>query len=152
MKANDALAWQQGKDYGIADINNSKPIENNIWRLPENGEPVYYDQSIVGTLIAFDSQWIDYVNNGNKSVLDLLKKDSEAYRKVASFSGVGKIKETFNLLEIGEIRKGSAGFYVWTHEEIQVTEGGKTKDKKIQLDLLSRAVEGKMKIVNYYKY
>jgi len=152
VRANDALAWQQGKDYGIEDLNNSKPITNNIWKLPENGEPVYYDRSIVGTIIAFDSQWIDYVNSGNKSVLDLLKKDSAAYKKVTNFSGVGKIKETFKLLEIGEIRQGAAGFYVWTHEEIQVTEGGKTRDKKYNWIYYLEPAEGKMKIVDYYRY
>ena len=152
VKANDALAWQQGKNYGIADLNNSKPIENNVWQTPENGEPVYFDQSVVGTVIAFDSQWIDYVNSGNKNVLELLKKDSEAYRKTANFSRIGKIKETFKLLEIGEIRQGADGFYVWAHEEIQVTENGKATDKKFNWIYYLEPQDGKMKIVNYYRF
>jgi hypothetical protein len=150
VKGNDALAWQKGKNYGIADLNNSKPIENNVWQSPEKGEPVYYDESVVGAVIAFDSQWIDYVNGGNKNVLNLLKKDSEAYRKTTNFSRLGKIKETFSLLEIGEIRQGSNGFYVWAHEEIRVTENGKATDKKYNWIYYLEPEEGKMKIVNYY--
>jgi len=150
VKANEALIYQAGKDYGLVDINNSKPITNNIWQTPEKADPVYYDKSVVGTIIAFDSQWIDYVNGGSKSVLDLLKKDSEAYRKTANFSKIGKIKETFKLLEIGEIRQGSKGFYIWVHEELQITENGTTVNKKYNWVYYLEPVDGKMQIVNYF--
>lgn len=152
VKANEALAYKTGTNYGQPDINNSKPIANNIWLTPETGEPIYYDKSIVGAIIAFDSQWIDYVNNGNKGVMDLLKKDSEAYRKAVSFSKVGKIKETFKLLEIGEIRQGADGFYVWAHEEIQITEKGKTTNQKYNWIYYLEPIDGKMQIVNYFKF
>ncbi len=152
VKAGDSLTYQAGKDYGSKDINNSKPIENNVWNQPENGEPVYYDRSVVGTVIAFDSQWIDYVNGGGKSVFDLVKKDSGAYRKLTAFSKAGKVKETFKLLEIGEIRQGEKGFYVWTHEEIQVTEKGKTTNSKYNWIYYLEPSEGKMQIVNYFKF
>lgn len=150
VKANEALTYQAGKDYGLADINNSTPITNNIWQTPETADPIYYDESIVGTIIAFDSQWIDYVNGGSKSVLDLLKKDSKAYQKTANFSKIGKIKETFKLLEIGEIRQGSKGFYVWVHEELQITERGTTAEKKYNWIYYLEPVDGKMQIVNYF--
>lgn len=152
VKANEALVYRQGTDYGLSDINNSKPIVNNIWQTPENGEPVYYDKSVVGAIIAFDSQWIDYVNGGSKSVMELVKKDSKAYQNAASFSKIGKIKETFKLLEIGEIRQGANGFYVWVHEEIQITEKGKTADKKYNWIYYLEPTDGKMQIVNYFKF
>jgi hypothetical protein len=152
VKANEALVYRQGTDYGQTDINNSKPIVNNIWQTPENGEPVYYDKSVVGAIIAFDSQWIDYVNGGSKSVMELVKKDSKAYQNAVSFSKIGKIKETFKLLEIGEIRQGANGFYVWVHEEIQITEKGKTADKKYNWIYYLEPTDGKMQIVNYFKF
>lgn len=152
VKANESLAYRPGTDYGQADINNSKTITNNIWQTPENGEPVYYDKAIAGAIIAFDSQWIDYVNEGNQSALELLKKDSEAYRKAISFSKVGKVKETFKLLEIGEIRQGADGFYLWAHEEIQITEKGKTTNQKYNWIYCLEPIDGKMQIVNYFKF
>ena len=151
VKANTALAYVPGKNYGLSDINNSKPITNNIWLAPEGGEPVYYDKSVVGTVIAFDSQWIDYVNGSDKSVLDLLKKDSKAYQQTLTYSKVGKVKETFKLLEIGEIRQGAKGFYVWAHEEISITEKGTTADKAYNWIYYLEPSDGKMLIVNYFK-
>lgn len=148
---NDSLVFDSSKDYGIADLNQSKSIENNIW-MEKDGQTVYYDQSIVGTIIAFDSQWIDYVNSGNKAVLSLLKKDSPAYKKAVGFTKVGKIKEIFNVLEIGEIRQGSDGFYVWVHEEIEITEKGVTTAKKYNWIYYLEPVDGNLNIVNYFKF
>lgn len=145
----DALQWEETHNYGIDDLNKSNPIENNIWYITEAGEPIYYDQAIVGTLISFDSLWIDYINNGDKSVLDLLKSNSKAYNKVASFSKVGKISEVFKSLSIGEIRQGSVGFYVFTEEQIQVTENGKTRVDSYDWVYYLEPVDGEMKIVNY---
>lgn len=152
VKANEELAWQSGKNYGLSDINSSVPITNNIWQAPETGDPVYYDKSIVGAVIGFDSKWIDYVNSGDKGVLDFLKKDSEAYKNTLAYKKVGKIKETFKLLEIGEIRQGSKGYYVWVHEEIQIAENGTTTNKKYNWIYSLEPVDGKMKIVNYLKF
>ena len=148
---NDQLVFDSSKDYGITDLNNSKPIDNNIW-MEKDGQTVYYDQSIVGTLIAFDSQWIDYVNNGNKAVLSLLKKDSPAYKNASGFSKIGKIKEAFKRLEIGEIRQGQNGFYVWAHEEIEIVEKGVTTAKKYNWIYYLEPVDGNLNIVNYFKF
>lgn len=152
VKANTSLAYQEGRDYGLKDINQSKPIENNIWMTTDGGETTYYDKSVVGTVIAFDSQWIDYVNRGSKGALNLIKKDSPAYKKTISFSKAGKISENFRILEIGEIRQGSKGFYVWVHEEIQITEKGSTKSQKYNWIYYLEPVDGKMNIVNYFKF
>ena len=75
-------------------------------------------------LISFDSQWTDYVNGGSDAVIDLTKYGSKAYRDATTYSKVGKIKESFDLLQIGDIQKGSEGYYVWTYEEITQTSGG----------------------------
>lgn len=152
VKSNSSLSYVEGNDYGLADINKSQAITNNIWFTKENGEAVYYDASIIGTLISFDSQWIDYVNEGDKKVLDLLKKDSKAYNNAVNFSKVGKIKETFKLLELGEIRQSEKGFYAWVHEEIQIEEGGKATDIKYNWIYYLEPDNGQMKIVNYYKF
>ena len=149
IQANTQLGYVEGKDYGLTDLNNSKPIANNVWLTPENGAPVYYDQSVVGTVIAYDSLWIDYVHGTNKNILDVLKKDSKAYVNTLAYKKIGKVKETFKLLEIGEIRQGAEGFYVWAHEEIQVTELGTTADKSYNWIYYLEPENGQMNIVNY---
>lgn len=152
VRANDKLKFVQGKDYGIADINQSMPIMNNVWSAPKEGSPVYFDHEIVGTLMAFDSQWVDYVNGGSDAVLQLVKTGSQAERNAKTFSKVGKIKETFNLLEIGEIRKGETCYYVWCHEEILITEGSQSTGKTYNWIYSLEPIGEKMQIVNYYQF
>jgi hypothetical protein len=152
VKSNSSLAYNSNNDYGNADINQSKPIENNIWYTEENGKVVYLDESIVGTLIAFNSQWIDYVNEEKREVFKLIKKDSTAYKNAINFSKLGKIKETFNLMEIGEIRQGNKGYYTWIHEEIEIAEGGRVEHKTYNWIYYLEPVNNQMQIVNYYKF
>ena len=152
VRANNELIYQEGKDYGVEDINKSKPIENNIWMTTENGDTLYYDQEIVATLISFDSQWVDYVQGGSDQVLNLVEEGSQAYKNVSTFSKVGKVKQDFLLLEIGELRQGNNGFYAWTHEKIKEYEGNKVNEKEYYWIYHLKAVDTKMKIVNYHKY
>ncbi len=152
IEANDKLAWKMGKDYVISDIKNSEPIDNNYWYTTPKGEHVYYDKEIVATLIQFDSQWVDYVNGGSKLVIELTKEGSKARKNAETFSKVGKVKQTFDRLEIGEIRKGQEAFYVWTYEEIKEVQGNKTTIKKYNWVYRLEPIDKEMKIVNYYKY
>ncbi len=152
LKANNLLVFNDQTQYKIADIAGSKPISYNIWSIGTDGVPVYYDQAIVGTVIAFDSKWIDYVNDKNAAVLDLTKKDSQAYKNVSQFSKSEKIQEEFLLLEIGEIRQTESAFYVWAHESIQIIENGKKTIKEYRWVYQLEAVENQMKIVNYCKF
>ena len=108
--------------------------------VDNQGNPIYIDREAVGTLIAFDSQWIDYVNTGNTAVFDLLEEGSAAYKNSKAYSQAGKIKETFVLLEIGEIRQGADGFYVWTHDSNRKKR--KRSIKRILLDLLTESFRG----------
>ncbi|MBR5001337.1 MAG: hypothetical protein IKY08_05175, partial [Firmicutes bacterium] len=149
VKANSALGFKSGVDYGLDDLNKSQPIANNIWYTDEKGTPVYYDQEVVGALIAFNSQWIDYVNDGDKAVLKLTKEGSDAYNNAVGFSKAGKVKEEFTSVEIGEIRQGEQGFYLWVGEKIQLTENGATSTAEYQWVYCMEPVGKEMKITDY---
>ena len=149
VKANSALGYKNGVDYGLDDLNKSQPIANNIWYTDEKGTPVYYDQEVVGALIAFNSQWIDYVNDGDKAVLKLTKEGSDAYNNAVGFSKAGKVKEEFTSVEIGEIRQGEQGFYLWVGEKIQLTENGTTSTAEYQWVYCMEPVGKEMKITDY---
>jgi len=149
VTANEALGYKSGVDYGNADLNSSVPISVNVWYTDESGNPVYYDREVVGTLIAFNSQWIDYVNSGDKAVLNLIKEGSRAYENAVGFSKVGKVKEEFSSLEIGEIRQGAQGFYLWVQEKIKLTENGTSSTAEYQWVYCLEAVDKQMKIVDY---
>lgn len=113
---------------------------------------MYYDKEIVATLVGFDSKWIDYVNGGSDTVIDLTKEGSQARKNAVSFSKVGKVEQTFRLLEIGEIRQGENAFYAWTYEEIEEVQGSKSTIKKYNWIYQLEPVDGEMKIVRYYDY
>ena len=105
LTADDTLVFDENKDYGDELINNSKPIENNIWYTDENGNAVFYDNEVVKTIIQFDSSWIDYVNGENDATLGLLKEGSLALENAKNYSKVGKVTKTFDFVRIGEIRQ-----------------------------------------------
>jgi len=152
VKANESLVWKPDGKYADADIANSRPIENNHWTTLPDGEHVYYDREIVATLVDFDSRWVDYVNGGSDAVINMTKEGSQARKNAVDFSKVGKVEQTFQLLEIGEIRQGEKGFYVWTYEEIKEVQGSKTTIKKYNWIYQLEPVDGEMKIVRYYNY
>lgn len=151
ITADDSLVYTENMDYGDKNINNSKPIENNIWYEEENGNTVYYDKELVKTIIQFDSAWIDYVNKKDQTVLGFTKEGSSAYTKTKNFSNTRKITEEFDSLKIGEIRQGGNGFYLWVDEAITINEKGKTKTANYHYIYYLEPVEKQMKIVSYKK-
>ena len=148
---NGTLAYDPNKDYGLDDLNKSAAIANNYWYTKEDGTKVAYDQEVAGTLIAFDSGWIDYVNNGDTALMPLLKEGGEAYENTKKFSKVKKMTEVFRSLQIGEVRVGGQGFYIWAKEDFEITEKGKTTAKQYSWIYYMEPVDNQMKIVKYIK-
>ena len=149
LRYNSSLKYNSTKDYGVNDINNSKTFDN-YWE-DVDGEPYYYDEAIATSLISFNSSWIDYINNGTTKVFTMLEKNSTAYKNISGFDNDG-VTEEFLLFEIGDIRKGSGGFYVWTHEKIKVMKDGETEVKEYYW--IYKLVEDgyEFDIANYYRY
>ncbi len=139
VSMNPDLIYVSGKDYGTADINQSLPVIEST------------DQ-VMNTIVEYDSKWIDFVNNGDKGVLDLTASGSPAEKNALNFTKAGEIKETFNFLEMGEVRKGSKGYYIWVREEIEILENNLTTTKVYNWIYLVTPVENQMKIVNYFSY
>ena len=88
IKYNGALRFIYGKDYALADLDNSSILENNQWYAKGNGAYAYYDEEAIGAVIAYESA---------KALTE------------------GQVFET---LEIGEIRQGGNILYVWVATEI----------------------------------
>src|SRR5665648_84772 len=139
ISMNPNLAYTSGKNYGNADINKSLPVIEST------------DQ-VIETIVEYDSKWIDYVNSGDKSVLALTAPGSQAEKNALTFTKAGKIKETFNFLEIGEVRKGTKGYYIWVREEIEMLENNLNTTKVYNWIYQLTPVENQMKIVNYFSY
>ena len=108
---NLAIGYDPQRSYDIPGITESElvtdPAEKN---------------AVCGTLIAYNSSWIDYVNGVNETCLDYLKTDDVAYRSAVTFDKIGQISEKFKKLEIGEIRKTQNSYFVFDAETIEVTQ------------------------------
>ena len=139
IQENPELKYISGKNYGLADINTSLPVTEST-------------EEVINTIVAYDSAWIDYVNNGDKGVIEYTAQGSKAQQNTLSFTKAGKINEVFNLLEIGEVRKGTKGYYVWVREKIEITENNQTTAKDYQWIYQVAPSETGMKIVNYFSY
>ena len=139
ISLNPSLIYVSGKDYGNADINKSLPVTENT-------------EEVVQAVVAYDSKWIDYVNNGDKGVMALTVTGSQAEKKTLSFTNEGNIKETFLTLQIGEIRKGVKGYYIWVREEIELLEKGTSTIKVYNWIYQVVPVENEMKIADYFSY
>lgn len=150
IQNNEALKYDENIEYKTEDINSSTPVSNQVWKEIE-GKTYYYDEVIIKSLVQFNSKWIDYVNNNDKTVLSLVEKDSKAYKNVVTFNRDGTLEE-FLLFEIGEIRKGNDGYYVWTHEKIKVVKDGESEIR--EYNWIYQLVEGEYDffISNYHRY
>jgi len=150
VRNNLDLKFDAAKEYDEGDINTSIPISDEVWKEIE-GKTYDYQTALIKSLVQFNSKWIDYVNNNDPTVISLVEKESKAYKNVVNFNREG-IFEEFLLFEVGEIRKGEKGYYVWTHEKIKVVENGESKIK--EYFWIYKLVEGEYDffISNYYKY
>lgn len=151
ISINDTLVYDAKKDYENDDLNQSVPISENVWYQDKEGKDVCYDSEIMKTVIRFDSLWIDYLNQKNNDILKMTKEKSKAYYYVKNYTKVGKISETFNSLELGEMRKGENTYYIWVHENYDVTEKGQTGKRNYDYVYYLEPVGQELKIVDYKK-
>ena len=150
ITADPDLKYDSSARYSNKKIYDTVPLEDNILSDGSSGVS-YVDREAVKTLIAFDSGWIDYVNDGNDAIFhSVLKEGSTAYKNCAAFRK--KVKKSFESLAIGEIRKDEKGYYVWSHEVIQTTSGSKTTTDEYNWVYYMEPQEGKLLIVDYYKF
>lgn len=105
IRYNSSLIYDGSTKYPNADIQNATKLVNNIWYKDTGGTEHYLDRNIVGSAITYAS------------------KAAEA----------NKDSWVFNTLDIGEIRKGDRGYYVWVGEYITDKNGTQTSEKKIYL-------------------
>ena len=103
--------------------------QNDILYKDAQNKQVYYDQAIVGAVIAYESQKVNLINHNDRSVLNLVKKGTDLYKDVKDEGGKGN--EVFKELQIGEIRQAGTSYFVWVSEKIQNSQDGNNTTEKI---------------------
>lgn len=111
------LVYDQESDGEISDLVLSTPMTVVEWGRAEDNSPVYFDEQVVGNIIAFESNKVELMNNGDETVLGMIDPEMSLYKDVKKLKGK-KMSGTFKKLEIGEIRQAGSNYYVWVRETI----------------------------------
>lgn len=118
------LSYDQERDGKVSDLVLSQPMTQVEWGRDKDNYPVYYDEQVVGEIIAFESQRYNLMSKGDESVLKLIEPQSNLYQQTAALKNQQPAGE-FSKLEIGEIRQAGSKYYVWVRE----TVGGSSTER-----------------------
>ena len=130
IQYNAELKFDPDHTYENTDINLTQNLADITWYKDANNKQVYYDQAIVGAIIAYSSQRVNMANYNDVSVLNLIKKDTDLYTEIKDLGKKG-VKETFQTLQIGEIRQAGSQYYVWVSEKVKTSGSGTSTTDKI---------------------
>ncbi len=111
------LGYDQERDGKVSDLVLSQPMTQAEWGRDEENYPVYYDEQVIGTIISFESNKVNLMNDGDTAVLNLIDGESSLYKEVSALKDK-KTDGSFEKLEIGEIRQAGSIYYVWVRETI----------------------------------
>ena len=125
IEYNADLNYDQERDGKVSDLVLSQPMTQVEWGRDEDNYPVYYDEQVVGEIIAFESKLVNLRNKGDEAVLKMIDSDSNLYGEIAQLKN-NKLDGKFQKLEIGEIRQAGSNYYVWVQETI-----GDTSTEKV---------------------
>lgn len=122
---NAELAYDQETDSEISDLVLSTPMTSVEWGRDEKNYPVYYDEEVVGQIIAYESNKVELMNNSDETVLSMIDAEMPLYDETQKLKGK-QMSGEFTKLEIGEIRQAGSTYYVWVRETI-----GDTSTEKV---------------------
>ena len=146
VEEDDSLTFEEGENYGFEDFSDTYAFSNKPWYTDDEGNSVTYGQEIVSTTIQFYSAWVDKMNGKNDRLLEFTDETSELYTELEGLEGENDVLYGIDVLRIGEIRAGSAGFYVYT----AVTKADSSTSKSVteRQILYMEPVSKAMKIVD----
>jgi hypothetical protein len=160
---------QDGMDFPALAASVNKNIKS-VWRNPElvysdateteieglaDSTPVEdlaVKEAVYRTMIGYNSSWVDYVNKADETVLSYLKADRAAYRSAASYTRKGEVEETFEELQLGEIRDYGNGVYIFVKELISLKDGQNVSTANFNWIYDLEKVGDEYKIVNYKSF
>ncbi|MEG0291553.1 MAG: zinc ribbon domain-containing protein [Anaerovoracaceae bacterium] len=116
IKYSKSAKYEKGKKYTFKELKNAKDIQKNEWYKDVNGKVHYFDEEIVGTIIAFESERVAFHKSQDDSVFAIVKAKSPLKQEILGEKNKGK-SEKFDILEIGDIKVAGNYYYVWTIED-----------------------------------
>ncbi|MDR0350158.1 MAG: hypothetical protein LBH64_01240 [Coriobacteriales bacterium] len=107
-----ALTFARYPNLSTVNTSSLKPIENNLLKpAREPGEVnVLYDEQIVGRVLKFNSDLVDYLNEGDTAVFNSVVAGSSAAVKLDEFAKDASV--AFHRLALGEMRHIGQNYYL----------------------------------------
>lgn len=134
-------------DYSNSTFNADLPYEYkdvNISQRLQGEEALKLRQSVID----FNNAWLEYINNGDRSVFNYAENGSEVYNSSISFNKNG-LKERFLKMLIKDVRKGNDAYYVWTHEKIEEIRNGDSKIEECHWIYKIKKIDDKFYLSEY---
>ncbi|MCL1798072.1 MAG: hypothetical protein FWG24_07180 [Eggerthellaceae bacterium] len=113
-----------GTHLTSVDASTLKPLVNNyLATVTIDGETqvLLVDETAVSRILAANSDWSAYLQNGNAAVFENIVTDSEAQRFMMMYQGY---EITYHRLAIGEIYTNGADVYVLVQPYYTITQNG----------------------------
>lgn len=129
IKYNSEAAYDADKEYTNSAISDATLIGNNAWYTDGDGVERYYDEELVGAVIALESQKVAYVNDGDEKVLKMVADGSD-YKSTLESLKKDNSKFEFTTLQIGDIRVNGDSYFVWVIETINGKDSNKIYEFK----------------------
>jgi hypothetical protein len=121
-----ALSFANHTDLTIANTSSMKPIENNLFKKggAPDGSDLLYDAMIVNRVLRLNTDWIDYLNQGNQKVFESLSSDPKdpAKQKLIELGGNSQI--AYHRIALGEIRHIGSKYYIITQASYILVHDG----------------------------
>jgi hypothetical protein len=119
-----ALTFSNYTNLEIVNTSSLKPIENNLLKsggAPGGGDSLY-DEQIVGRVLKLNSDWVNYLNRSDQTVLASVQEGSAAQAKITEL-GAGSLV-AYHRLAIGEIRHSGKNYYLIAQASYTLTKDG----------------------------
>jgi hypothetical protein len=119
-----ALTFANYPNLTIVNTASLKPIENNLLRAggEPDGKDFLYDEQIVGRVLRLNSDWVNYLNRGDRSVLESVQEGSAAQTRVTELGADSMV--AYHRLAIGDIRHSGKNYYLITQASYTLTRDG----------------------------
>jgi hypothetical protein len=119
-----ALTFANYTDLTIVNTSSLKPIENDLLKsgAGPGGADVFYDEQIVGRILKLNSDWVNYLNQGDKSIFSSVQEGSAAQTKLTELGAGSGI--AYHRIALGEIRHTGKNYYIIARASYTLTKDG----------------------------
>lgn len=109
-----SLTFATHPEISIANASSMKPIENNLYKrgAGPGGSDLLYDALAVNRVLRLNTDWIQYLNQGNENVFESVSSDAKypARQKLIELGNDSQI--AFHRIALGEISHIGNKYYI----------------------------------------